>query len=140
MTAEKSKPGGPGEPGPYKVRLVIIGVWGWWWLAWRLVWPGWRVWGLGLVWWVVVGIVGDGGFFPGGVDGWIGTEAELDDEVRDDAEEAGVVEIVVLDEIEEAVGAEGRPCAGDGEGELAAGGVEFNLVGVGGFLFQEGWF
>jgi hypothetical protein len=55
---------------------------------------------------LVVGIVGDGGFFPGGVDGGIGAEAELDDEVRDDAEEAGVVEIVVLDEIEKAVGAE----------------------------------
>jgi len=89
---------------------------------------------------LVVGIVGDGGFFPGGVDGGIGTEAELDDEVREDAKEAGVVEIVVLDKIVKAVGAEGRPCAGDGDGEFTAGGVEFNLVGVGGFFFQEGWF
>jgi len=44
---------------------------------------------------LVAGIVLNGGFFPGGVYGGVGAEAELDDEVGKDAEEAGVVEIVV---------------------------------------------
>ena len=76
-------------------------------------------------------------FSQAALTGGVGVEAELDDEVGKDAEEAGVIEIVVLDEIVEAVGAEGRPGAGDGEGEFAAGGVEFYLVGVGGFVFEE---
>src|SRR5579859_89245 len=32
------------EPGPYRIRRFITGVWGWWWMAWRLVWPRRRVW------------------------------------------------------------------------------------------------
>ena len=49
----------------------------------------------------------------------------------------GVVEIVVLDEIVEAVGTERSPGASDGDGELAASGIEFDLVGVGSFVFEE---
>jgi len=50
MTTEKSNPGGPGEPGPYKVRVLITGVW-WWRLASRQAWLWWPVWGLAWLGW-----------------------------------------------------------------------------------------
>src|SRR5208283_5543164 len=78
-------------------------------------------------------VILNSGLFPGGVDRRIGAEAELDHEISMDTEEAGVIEIVVLDEIVEAVSAERRPGAGDGDGEVAAGGVELDLIGVGSF-------
>ena len=83
------------------------------------------------------GIVLDGGGFPDRIDRGIGADAELRHEVGEDAEEAGVVVKVVLDEIVEAVGAERSPRARDGDDEIAARGGKFHLVLVGRFFFQQ---
>ena len=83
------------------------------------------------------GIVFNGGFGPGGVDGRVGVDAELRDEIGDDAVEAGAVVVMMLDEIVEAVGAVGGPVAVDGDGEFAASGVEFDLVRGECGVFQE---
>jgi len=83
------------------------------------------------------GIVLDGGVFPGGVDGRIGTDAELNDEALDGAEDDHVVVIVVTDEIVEAVDAERSPGAGDVHGEVAASGFKFCLKGVGSLFLEE---
>src|SRR5262249_44778158 len=80
-----------------------------------------------------VRVILNGGLCPGGGDGRIGAEAELGNEAWEYAEKACVVEIVVLDEVVEAVGAERSPGAGYGDGEGAAGGVELDLIGVGSF-------
>ena len=87
---------------------------------------------------LVAGIVLNCGLFPGSVDFGVGAETELRNEAGKYAEEAGVVKIVVLHEIVEAVGAKGRPCAGDGDGELAAGGVELDLIRIGSFGVEGG--
>jgi hypothetical protein len=71
-----------------------------------------------------VGIILNGGLFPGGGNRGIGADTKLRDEIGKHAEEMGVVEIVVLDEIVEAVCAKRSPCASNSDGELAAGGVE----------------
>ena len=83
------------------------------------------------------GVVFDFGLFPRGTDGGIGTDTELRDEIWDGPKDDRVVIEVVLDEIVEAVGAEWCPGAIDGDGEVAAGGDEFDDVGVGSFVFQE---
>jgi hypothetical protein len=83
------------------------------------------------------GIVLDLGLFPGGADRRIRADAELRDEIGDGAEDDSVVVEVVLDEIVEAVSAEGRPCASDGDGEVATRGDEFNDVDVGSFVFEQ---
>src|SRR5271154_6105699 len=70
------------------------------------------------------GIVLDGCFFPSGVNRGIWAQAELHDEARDHAEEGRVGEEAVLDEIVEAVGAEGRPRASDLDDEIAGGGLK----------------
>ena len=85
------------------------------------------------------GIVFEFGLFPGGADGGIRTNAELRDKAGNGAEDDGVVIEVVLDEIVEAICAEGRPCTSDGDGEVAAGGDEFDDVDVGSFVFEQRW-
>ncbi len=83
------------------------------------------------------GIVFDFGLFPGRADRGIRADAELRDEIRDGAEDDGVVIEMVLDEIVEAVGAERRPGASDGDGEVAARGDEFDDVSVGSLVFKK---
>ena len=69
----------------------------------------------------------------------IAVDAELHHEAVDHAEEAVIVEEAVLDQIEEAVGAVGRPVAMhlDDEGTLAR--IELHLVDIGRFLVERGW-
>ena len=82
-------------------------------------------------------LVFNGGFVPRGVHGRIRVDTELHDEARQDAKKAGVIEIVMFDEIVKAVRGEGSPGAGDGNGEIAAGGFELDLIGVGRGVFEE---
>ncbi len=89
------------------------------------------------------GIVLDVGVLPDLVDGGVGAEAELDNEAGDDAEEGCVGEVSVLDEVVEAVSAEGRPVAMDLDDEVAGGGGEGCFedgrgLGVEGFWLEEG--
>jgi hypothetical protein len=85
------------------------------------------------------GIVFEFGLFPDGADGGIRADAELRDEIGDGAEDDGVVVEVMLHEIVEAIGAERRPCASDGDREVAAGRDEFDDVDVGSFVFKQRW-
>ncbi len=87
-----------------------------------------------------VRIVLDGGLVPCGGSRRTSADTELRDEIGKDAEETSIIEVVVLDEIVEAIGAERRPGARDGDGEFAAGSIEFDLVGIGSFVFEESGF
>ena len=84
------------------------------------------------------GVVLDGGVVPDLVDGGAGVESELDDEAGEDAEEGGVGEVSVADEVVEAVGAEGRPVAMDFDDEVAGGGGELHFVEGRGLGFEGG--
>jgi len=84
---------------------------------------------------LIAGVILNGCLFPGGVDLRVGAESELGDKTRKDAKETGIVEIVMANEIVEAVGAERGPGARDGDGKLgfyvvAIFGDKFDLVGV----------
>ena len=83
-------------------------------------------------------IVLDGGFVPRGVYLWIGAQAKLHDESRNDAEECAAVVEMMLAEIIEAIHSERRLGTGDVDGEIAGRGFEFYLESFGGLRFQGG--
>ena len=81
---------------------------------------------------------------PDLVDGGVGAEAELHHEAGNDAEEGGVGEVAVADEVVKAVCAEGRPVAMDFDDEVAGGGGELCLedrrrLGVERCGIEQGW-
>ena len=86
------------------------------------------------------GIVFDGGMGPSSVDWRLGADAELRDEIGDDAVDAGAVVEMMLDEIVEAVGTVGGPVAMDGNGEITPRRDELDLVSGGGGVFEESGF
>src|SRR6267143_5080569 len=73
------------------------------------------------------GFILDIRFFPGGRNRRVGADAELDHKTGDDTKKAGIVIKVVLDQIVEAVRAEGSPCASDTYREVSACGHKFYL-------------
>jgi hypothetical protein len=80
----------------------------------------------------------DIGLAPHGRDFRIAVDAELHHEALDHAEEARIVEVAVLDEIVEAVGAVRRPVAMHLDHEAALAGIELGLVDGGRLFGQAG--
>src|SRR5215472_11574959 len=86
---------------------------------------------------LAVEIILDLGVFPGRADRGVGGETELGNETGDDTEEAGVIEVMMLDQVVEAVGTVGRPGTRYGDSEIAASSFEFDLVGIGGGVLEK---
>jgi hypothetical protein len=84
--------------------------------------------------WIVFEI----GAAPGVIYLGMSAEAELNDEIGDDAKESGAIEEIMFGEIVETVCAKRCPCARDFYGEVAGGGFEFHLESFGRLACETG--